>query len=275
MSEAPRIKVEGRARPVCPYCKDEVAGGHVWLCPGCSAAHHADCHAEHSACAACGLTTAAAAPPAAAAAATTGGPALTRMRLALESLGFAVVREHDDGRVMLMHPAWSSWGTSDRLAHLVQLAQPDRLTPALGRAHLEALARDPLAQRQATLLYVVEDPGGLDAEAEAWLRSAGTALQRSGQACVPVAWRPGRSIHDSVVSPVGLLGPSFPAHDDVVRRAALALAAPAAPLERGPPPATRAAPPNQLTLTSDLAALLLVIIFVVGLAGVVVLVAVG
>ncbi|MBX3467358.1 MAG: hypothetical protein KF878_10745 [Planctomycetes bacterium] len=147
MSEAPRIKVEGRARPVCPYCKDEVAGGHVWLCPGCAAAHHADCLAGHGACATCGTSTQVAADPAST------SPRLARLRAVLEELGFAVIRA-GAGEASLLHPAWRHPVSAEHRAHLVRLVAVDRLTQARAQEDLLHLSRDPLARGDATLLYV-------------------------------------------------------------------------------------------------------------------------
>lgn len=48
------VRIAARERPRCPFCKDEVVGGHVWLCPGCAAPHHTECLREHGACSACG-----------------------------------------------------------------------------------------------------------------------------------------------------------------------------------------------------------------------------
>jgi hypothetical protein len=52
VSEPLRIQV-GRSRPVCPFCKDELAGGLVWVCPICAAGHHAECQEERRGCASC------------------------------------------------------------------------------------------------------------------------------------------------------------------------------------------------------------------------------
>ena len=60
------VRVTARERPRCPFCKDEVVGGHVWLCPACAAPHHADCLREHGACSTCGAPDEAPPPPVAA-----------------------------------------------------------------------------------------------------------------------------------------------------------------------------------------------------------------
>ncbi len=55
------LRVKRAPRPVCPFCKEEVAAGHVWVCSSCEAAHHAECEQEHGACASCGFREAGAA----------------------------------------------------------------------------------------------------------------------------------------------------------------------------------------------------------------------
>ncbi|MCO5167526.1 MAG: hypothetical protein M9894_14360 [Planctomycetes bacterium] len=236
MSEAPRIKVEGRARPVCPYCKDEVAGGHVWLCPGCAAAHHADCLAGHGACATCGLAPAADAPADGSTEAPPRTPSravdepLRAVAAAVVALGFSVVREADD-HLALFHPAWWAWGRDPGRPLLVFLVRVDRLGRSQASAHVRRLARDPLTRTDATVLFVAD---ALEADAEAWLRTGASASRHTIQAatprqlagvaerrvCVPMAWWVGQKF----VSPEGVLGPAFPAHEDPARRAVMSLA---------------------------------------------------
>lgn len=54
MEQPPEIHLK-RTRVTCPFCRDEVTGGHVWLCPECGAQQHAECLSEHGgSCASCG-----------------------------------------------------------------------------------------------------------------------------------------------------------------------------------------------------------------------------
>lgn len=219
MSEAPRIQVE-RSRPTCPFCKGDVGGGHVWVCPACEAAHHADCHAEHRACATCGPSASEAAGPP-----PTSDQRLADLRTAAERLGFVVVREAAD-QVLALHPAYHLVHPlrSEALAHLVQIVVVDQLTRGQVEADVRRLASEPLARCDTTLLYAT---GDLEPEVKSWLRTGAAAEAKQRRPCVPLAWT-----SKGLVAPTGLFGSKYPRHEGVAGKLT------------APPPPPRSAPPR-------------------------------
>lgn len=171
-----RVHVD-RARPTCPFCKDEVAGGHVWVCPGCEASHHAACHDEHGACASCAL----AETREAASLATKGdAPAsddpsgeLASRRRELERLGFKIVRESPD-ELVAMHAHWRHDVMAMPLPHSVFVRRVAHLTLRHLREDLEALVEDPLASGCTVPVYLA---GRVDPDARAFVEQ-GRAVTR-------------------------------------------------------------------------------------------------
>lgn len=113
-------------RPVCPFCKEEVAGGLIWVCPGCEASHHAECQTEHGACASCALAPAGRVDPKASAG---HDEALAARRAELERLGFEVYARAS-GELHATHHGWSQPGESSWLAVpvTVRVLPVERLT---------------------------------------------------------------------------------------------------------------------------------------------------
>lgn len=220
MSEGARIQV-GRSRPSCPFCKGEVAGGHVWVCPACEAPHHADCHAEHRACATCGPA------PEALRVEVERGDRLARYRASAEKAGFVVLRRAED-LFFALHPAYPVF-REPSLAHALQVVSVASLTLGQLEADMRQLAREPLARCLATVLYVVDE---LDAEVERFVRAGAGADLGDSHARVPLAWT-----SKGLVAPRALLGSRFPRHDDVALRVGGGAAPPAtAPARPAPPP---------------------------------------
>lgn len=147
-----KVRVD-RARPVCPYCKDEVVGGHVWLCPGCEAPHHSECQRELARCGACGQTDPSAAPSTAvegtgrpqqglaSAPAKGGEPDAVAARVAeLRRLGFAIVDDGDPDEARALLPANRSSEVRVGLPLVVIVRRVDRLTRARFDEELARLA---------------------------------------------------------------------------------------------------------------------------------------
>lgn len=178
-----RVQVD-RARPTCPFCRDEVAGGLVWMCPGCDASHHAACHEEHGACASCALTE----PREGVSAATKGeAPAddpggLAPRRRELERLGFRIVRDTADELVAL-HANWRhdpalAYPAALRLPHAVFVRRVDHLTLARVKADLAALREDPLAARYTVPVYLADH---VEPDARAFVESGQEASRHGGE----------------------------------------------------------------------------------------------
>lgn len=222
MTEPLRIQVD-RARPTCPYCKAELVGGHAWLCPGCAAAHHAECAREHGRCATCGRASAKEA----------ADETLARLATALAARGFALVREDEDGLVGL-HPAFQTTAFTHPTATAVQVVRLAELTEAALEDHVSRRAADPLAACDTVVLFAADR---VAPDARERLRSAPPVLARGAARVVPVAW----AGEELVLPPSGLFT-GFALHEAAAREVVAAFAAP--PIAGAP---RTVAPPRALS----------------------------
>lgn len=181
MSEV-RVHLE-RSRPVCPFCKGELGGGLVWVCPDCGAAHHADCHQELRACATCGPVKDASTRRAARRA------QLRRLRAAAEGMGFRVIDEGED-RFFALHPALPDHDGHSQ-AHALLVVTAPAASRRLIEADLVQLSSQSLAHCPSTLLYVSD---AVDDETADWLDSTDGARFMGHHAQAPFAWGPARGL---------------------------------------------------------------------------------
>lgn len=160
MSEAPLIRV-GRAgeRSWCPFCKDEVTSGPVWVCTGCDAPHHVACHDEHGGCSTCGVKRA----PASAAREAEPAPAISRLRDALRALGFTITFEHPS-EVRARSASSELFG--GRPCGVILVATPGRLTRAKVDADHVRLTQGPSYAEETLFLHLADsvDANALEGE---------------------------------------------------------------------------------------------------------------
>lgn len=227
MSEPIRIQID-RGKAVCPYCKGDLAG-HVWLCPGCDATHHADCIKEHGRCATCGHATERAG---------RADDRLLKVRSALTKLGFAIVREGAE-EVVAFNAAWNT-GLFARVPFAVHVLRVASLPRARVEADLARLRVDPLAATDTLVLYVADV---IERDAGACITSGDSAHRKPrDQATVAVAWAPDVRLVTSQAILVNVYASHANLAREIVERS---FAAPQQPIVAPPAPivaAPRAAP---------------------------------
>lgn len=182
-----RVRVQRpSASSTCPFCKDEVTSGHVWVCPDCQAPHHAACHAEHGKCASCRVTVARApvrvdlievvAPTPAPRAPSR----LRTFRLALWTAGFAMTHE-DPLELRARSPSCAAFG--GRPCEVVVVDGPARVTRAFLGADPHLSSPEPTYPEETLLLHLTD---AVDEDARGGLGLMASA----GPTRARLAWTP-------------------------------------------------------------------------------------